>query len=243
MFASTLAASVSTVIPRNRPMGIIFYSFTTRSWIGDHCSVGLPMPSHVYFGKTFTSNPKSRITWSISYSPIYALNLISLPVLVLCFPIFRTTRSSPGSIPSHLFMSSCSPFTALLLRSSFMHVSRKIVSIDGSISSSGLSLLPKVEASTNLFLASMKVSRVRSKSNSASFIRDFRTQLLSFGCLPLSSPIVIPLWSTMFTFRSSSCGSDLIIYRFWVKGCSSTPLSCILAISVGQSSISWSNSV
>lgn len=43
------------------------------------------------------------------------------------------------------------------------------------------------------------------------------------GCIPLSSPMVIPLLSTMFTFRSSSRGSNLIICKFWVEGGWSTP--------------------
>ena len=72
--------------------------------------------------------------------------------------------------PVHLVMSSCSPFIALLSRSNFMHVSRKVVSIDGSITDSSLSLLPEVEASVNLFLASTNVSFMRSKSNSGSFV-------------------------------------------------------------------------
>lgn len=172
------------------------------------------MHSHVYFGKMFASDPKSRITWSISYSPIYVVSLISLPVLVLCFPIFWTTRNSPGAIPAHLLMSSCNPFTALLLHSIFIHVSRNIVNIDGSISGACLSFLPKVEASAKLFLASINVSGAHSKSNYASFARALQTQVLSSSCLPLSSPIVIPLQSTMFTFGSSSCGSDLTICRF-----------------------------
>ena len=123
------------------------------------------MHSHVCFGKTFESDLKYRITWSISYSPICAVNLISLLILIACFPIFWTTHHSPGAVPTHLLMSSYNPFTSLLSCSSFMHVSRNIVSIDGSISGSNLSLLPKVEASIKLFLASMKVSLVCSKSN------------------------------------------------------------------------------
>ena len=140
-------------------------------------------------------------------------------------------------------MSSCNPFTALLSCSSFIHVPRNVVRIYGSIFGSGLSLFPEVEASAKLFLASMKVSQVRSKSNYASFARALWTQVLSFAYLPLSYPIVIPLWSTIFTFGSSSCGSDLIICRFWVGGGGSAPLSCILAISVGKSYVSWSNNV
>jgi len=172
------------------------------------------MGSHVYFGRTFASDPRSRITWSISYSPIYAVNLISLPVLIACFPRIRTTRGSPGAVPAHLIMSSCSPFIALLSHNSFMHVSKNVVSIDGSISVSGLGLLPEVEASAKLSLASMKVSLARSKSNSGSFVGALRTQVLSSSCLPLSSPVVIPLRSTIFTLGSSSRGSDLIICRF-----------------------------
>lgn len=42
----------------------------------DNC-IGLPILSQVCFGRTFASDPKSRITWSISYSPICAVNLIS----------------------------------------------------------------------------------------------------------------------------------------------------------------------
>lgn len=172
------------------------------------------MLSHVYCGKTFAFDPKSRITWFISYSPICVVNLISLPILVLCFPIFQTMCGSPGMVPVHLLMSSYNPFISLLSRSNFMHVSRNVLSIDGSISSFGLSFLPKVETSAKLFLASMKVSRACSKSNSASFTEASQTQVLSSGYLPFLSPVTIPLWSTMFTFGSSSRGSDLIICRF-----------------------------
>ena len=122
---------------------------------------------------------------------------------------------------AHLLMSSCSPFIALMSHSSFMHVSRNVISIDGSIYNFGLSFLSEVEALAKLFLASMKVSLARSKSNSASFAGALRTQLLSSSYFPLSSPITIPLWSTMFTFGSSSRSSDLIICRFWVGGGSS----------------------
>lgn len=110
------------------------------------------------------SDPKSRITWSISYSPICVVNLISLHVLILCFSIFWTTCSSPIVIVVHLLMCSCNPLTTLLSHSSFIHVSRNIVSIDGSISDSSLSLLLEVEASVKLFLASIKVSQACSKS-------------------------------------------------------------------------------
>ena len=159
-------------------------------------------------------DPRSRIIWSISYSPICIVNLISLPFLVACFAIFQTMRGSPSVVPAHLFMSFYSPFTTLLSHNNFMHVSKNVLSIDGSIFGSGLSLLPEVEASTNLFLASMKFSLVHSKSNSGSFVRALQTQVLSSSYLPLSSLVVIPLQSTMFTLVSSSRGSDLIICRF-----------------------------
>lgn len=94
---------------------MIFCLFSIRSWIRNHCDVSLPMRSHVYFGRTFAYDPRSRIPWSISYSPICAVNLISLPVLVACFPIFRTTCNSPGAILTHLLMSSCNPFSKFLL--------------------------------------------------------------------------------------------------------------------------------
>jgi len=97
--------------------------------------------------------------------------------------------------PTHLVRSYCNPFIALLSHNNFMHVSRKVVSIDGSISGSSLSLLPEVEASVKLFLASTNVSFARSKSNSSSFVGALRTQALSSGYLALSSP----LQSTMFT--------------------------------------------
>jgi len=79
-------------------------------------------------------------------------------------------HGSPSAILALLFMSSYNPFIALLSCSSFMHVSKNVVSINGSIVGSGLSLLPEVEASVKLFLASMKVSLARSKSNFGSFV-------------------------------------------------------------------------
>lgn len=142
------------------------------------------MRSHVCFSRTFASDPKSRITWPVSYSPICAINLISLPILILCFPIFLTMRGSPGAVPTHLLMSSYDPFTSLLSFSNFIHVSKNVISVGGSISISGLSLLPEVEASMKLFLASIKVSRARSKSNSGSFARALRTQVLSSSYFP-----------------------------------------------------------
>ena len=176
------------------------------------------MRSHVGFGRTFTFDPRSRITWSISYSPIFAVNIISLPIHIIYFPSFRTTRGSPGTVPAHLVMISCNPFIALLSCNNFMHVSKNVVSIDGSISSSSLSLHPKVEAFAKLFLASMNVYLARSKSNSSSFVGSLWTQALSLGYFPLSSPIIIPLQSMIFTLGSSSRGLDIIICRFWVRG-------------------------
>jgi len=116
--------------------------------------------------------------------------------------------------PIFLLMSSCNPFITLLSHSNFIHVFRNVVIIDGSIFGYSLSFLPEVEASTKLFLASMKVPRVHSKSNSTSFDGALRTQVLSFGCFPLSSHIEIPLQSTMFMFETSSRDSYLIICRF-----------------------------
>lgn len=128
------------------------------------------MHSHIYFGRKFASDPRSKITSSISYFPIYVVNLISLPIRIVCFPSFWTMYGSPGVVPANLVMSAYSPFIALLPCNSFMHVTKNVVSIDGSISHSSLSLIPQVEESAKLFLASMNVSLVRSKSNSGSFI-------------------------------------------------------------------------
>lgn len=140
-------------------------------------------------------------------------------------------------------MSSFSPFTDLLSLSNFIQASTKVVIIDGSSSWSGLSLLAKVEASMKIFFASIKASCACSKSNWVSFDGVLRTHVPSSCYFPLSFPIVILLHNNIFTFRSSSHGSNLTIYRFWVGYGGSTPLSHILAISVGQSSISWSNRV
>ena len=222
-------------------MGRIFCWFSIHNWIGDHCSMGMPMRSHVCFGSTFVSDLIFKITWSISSSLICTINLISLPVRNACFPSFWTTRGSPD--PTHLVISSYSPFTALLSHNSFMHVSKKVVSIEGSIPSSSWSLLPKVEASVKLFSASMNVSFTRSKSNSGSFVGALLTHKFSYDCFPLASPVVTSLPSIMFTFGSSSRGSYLIIYKFWVGGGWSTPFSHSLTISVGHSSASLWNLV
>jgi len=154
------------------------------------------MCSHVCFGSTFTSNPRSKITWSISYSAICVVNHISLPIRNVCFPSFWNTRISPDL--AHLVISSCNPFTALLSRSNFIHVSRKVVIIEESISGSSWSLLPEVEASVKLFLASMNVSFAKSRSNSGSFVGAFWTHALSSGCLPLSYLVMILLLRIMF---------------------------------------------
>lgn len=195
---------------------MIFCWFPILNWFRDHYSMGLPTRSQVYFGKTFAYNPRSRITSSISYSLIYMVSLISRPVLALCLPIFRTTRGSPRVFSTHLFISSYNPFIALLSCNSFMQVSKKVVSIEGSISWSSLSLLLEVEALAKLFFASMSVSCSCSKSNSASFAGALQNHALSLGYFTLSLPIAIPLQSTIFTFGSSSQGSTLIICRFWV---------------------------
>ena len=176
----------------------------------------LPMHSHVLFGSIFMFDPRSRITLSISDSPICVVNLISLPMHNACFPSFETTCHFLDLM--HLMISYCRNFTTLLSCSSFIHVSKKVVSIEGSIRGSSWSLLPEVEAFVKLFLASMNVSFAHSKSNLGSFVRALRTQELSFDYLPLSSPVVIPLLSIMFTFGSSSRSSDHIIYKFWVEG-------------------------
>ena len=173
--ASTLVPSISIVIPYNLPIGRIFCWVSIHSWIGNHYNASLPMHSNLYFGKTFASNPRSRITLSISYSLIYAVNLIFLLFCIVCFLSFQTIRCSLGMVPTHLVMSSCSPFTTLLSCSIFMHVSKNAVSIDASISSSSLSLLPEVEASAKLLLASMNVSLARSKSTSSSFVGALRS--------------------------------------------------------------------
>ena len=204
--ASMLAPSISTVIRYNIPIDRIFCWFIIHNLIGYHCSASLPMRSHVYFGRMIVSNPRFKITCSISYSPICEINIISLPVHIVHFQSFRTMCGSFGVVLAHIVMSSCSPFIALVSCSSFMHVSKNVVSINGPISGSSLSLLPEVEASAKLLLASMNVSLAHSKSNSGSFVGSLRTQSLSSSCLPLSSPIVTPLWSMIFTFGSSSCG-------------------------------------
>ena len=222
---------MSTVTHWNLPMGKIFYWFAIHNWIGDHCSMGLPMCSHVCFGSTFASDLRTRITWYISYSLICTINLISLLVHNACFPSFRTTHGSPN--PTFLVISSYSPLTTFLSCSSSMRVSRKVVSIEGSIPSSSWSLLPEAEAFVKLFLASMNVFFTCSKSNSSSFVGELWTHALSYGCFPLSSLVVIPLLSIMFTFGSSSHSTDLIIWKFLVGGGWSTHFLCILTISEG----------
>ena len=201
--------------------------------------MALPMHSHVCFGSTFMFEPRSRITWSILYSPIWAVILISLPVRNACFPSFWTTRGSLD--PVHLVISSYSPLIALLSCNNFMHVSRNIVSIEGSIPGSSWSLLPKVDASLKLFLASMNVSFAHSKSNLGSFTGALRTHVLSSHFFPVSSPVAIFLLSMIFTFGSSSRDLDLIICIFWAGGGWNNPFSHIFVINVGQFIVSWSN--
>lgn len=177
---------------------MIFCLFSILNWIRDHYNTGLPIHSQVCFSRMFTSDPKSKITWSISYSPICVISLISRLILLLCLTFFHTTCGSLGVFLAHLFISSYNPFTTLLSRGSFMQVSRKVVSIEGSISWSSLSFLRELEALEKLFFSSMNVSRVCSKLNLASFTRALLSHVLYLGCFPLSSPVAIPLWSTMF---------------------------------------------
>lgn len=135
--------------------------------------MGLPIHSHACFGKTFVFDPRSKINGSISYSSICVVNLISLLDHVMCLSSFRTTQGSPDL--AHLVMSSCSPFTDFLSRKIFMKVSRKVISIDGSISSSSLSLLLEMEVFVKLFLASINFSFVCPKLNFGSFVGALRT--------------------------------------------------------------------
>ena len=144
------------------------------------------------------------------------VSLISRPILVLCLPIFHTTCSSPRVVIMHLFMSSYSPFTALLSRSSFMQVSKKVVSMEGSISLSGLSLLLEVEASVKLFLASMIVSRALQIK--LRLLRwSFSNPCTVFGLFPLvisycdsTSEHYIYVWILFTAQISSSVDSDLV---------------------------------
>lgn len=125
-YVITLTSSISKMIPCNRPIKIIFYWFTMRNWIGDHCKFHYPIRSHVCLGRTFASNPRSRITWSISNSLICTVNLISQPILFL-FPyiLFTTWCSIQGFyFPTQLSINSCNPSIAFLFLNN-LHVYRK----------------------------------------------------------------------------------------------------------------------
>lgn len=119
---------------------------------------------------------------------------------------------------THLVISSFSPLTSLLSSRSFMHVSRKVVSIEGSIPGSSKSLLPKVEASVKLSLASMNVSVMRSKSNSGSFIGALWTHVLSFGYFPLSSLVIIPLLTSCLHLGLLRMVPTSLFVDFGLKG-------------------------
>ena len=125
---------MSTVTPYRCPIGIIFYYLSMRSCIGYHCSAGLPILSHVYLGNTIASDPKSKITWSISYSSICVVSLISRPVCLLCLPSLLTVRCSEGSLilPKQLSIRSWSPYTAFLSCKNFIQVFRKVANSEGS---------------------------------------------------------------------------------------------------------------
>jgi hypothetical protein len=62
-------------------MGITLCWFSNFNWILEYPSVGSPITSQVFFGKMLTFDPKSRITFPMLKSPIYAFNLNSLLVL------------------------------------------------------------------------------------------------------------------------------------------------------------------
>jgi len=79
-------------------------------------------------------------------------------------------HGSPSVVLENIVMSYCSPFIDFLSRNNFIHVTKNVVSIHGSISGCSFSLLPEVEASAKLFLASMNVFVACSKSNSGSFV-------------------------------------------------------------------------
>ena len=70
-----------------------------------------------------------------------------------------------------------------------MHISKKVVNIEGSLAGLGRSLLPQVETPVKLSLASILASL-------------------------LTSLVAVLLCNTMFTMGSSSRGSDLIILTF-----------------------------
>ena len=81
--------SMSTGSYGSQPSGDTLCWLANLKWIGDLTNLGLPICSHVYLVRTFTSDPKSRITSSISNSPTCAVSRISL--LVLVYPIILWT--------------------------------------------------------------------------------------------------------------------------------------------------------
>jgi len=96
--------SIFTGNPVNMPIGTILYWFSNLNWIGDQTNLGFSIISHVFLGKTFTSDPKSNITLSMSYSPIYALKLNSPLVLFLHNSWFTNFFSIGVSFPCAQWM-------------------------------------------------------------------------------------------------------------------------------------------
>jgi len=74
--------SKSIGIPFNLPIDTTLCWFDKFNWIGENPNVGSPIDSHVFLGKTFTSDPKSSIISPILKSPMFAFNLNSLLVLL-----------------------------------------------------------------------------------------------------------------------------------------------------------------
>lgn len=127
---------MSTVTPCKCPIGIIFYWFTIRSWIGAYYSIDFPILSMACLGKTFASDPKFRITWSISNSLICAVDCISRLVLFLPLSTLCTARYLSNGLPFlvQLSINSCSPSISFWSLRSLMHVYKKDLNTEKSIS-------------------------------------------------------------------------------------------------------------
>lgn len=105
------------------------------------------------------------IRWHLSQDPKWpapshnhwsTLLTTFLPVCDTYHPNFWMMRGSLH--PMHLFINSCKPLATFLSRRNFIHVSKEVVIIKGSLSDSGWSLLPGVEISMKLPQASRYVS-------------------------------------------------------------------------------------
>ena len=220
----------------NQPSGDTLCWLASHRCIGDLDNLGLPIYSHVCLVITFTSDPKSRITSSISNSPTCAMSHISLPVLV--YPIILWTTLLTEEDGWHWSMMRWSSPIAFSFLVSFKQLCRKDCTLPVDSSSSRLPDVVACDICTGLtphgvccgmpldgctydldcvgslkkFLASWNVSLFFYRSSDVALLGALRTHCwLAFFSIACDVPLVeAPLRFTILTLGSGSTYSATI---------------------------------